>query len=198
MAAAARGLLAFWAGGAVTGIVPTAVRSMLAPWAGGAVTGVAPVVNAAVRSLLAFWAGGSVTGIGQTTEGAIGGARSGERFDYEAFRKKKIKRLRIERERLEGELAKQEKASSEWAAYQDELARTLSELDSLVAGVATSFAGIDTEAISRQAAAAIAKAQTDAEIEVLRLIAQDADSAALLRAENRRRAIILAILLMFV
>lgn len=62
--AAPRGLLAFWAGGAVAGIAPetsAGVRSLLAPWVGGAsVTPTAYQVG--VRSLLAFWLGGACPG----------------------------------------------------------------------------------------------------------------------------------------
>lgn len=76
--AGVRGLLAFWAGGAVAGVSPDApaVRSMLAPWIGGA-SAPASADQAAVRSLLAFWLGGAVPGEAEepAPEDVAGGGR---------------------------------------------------------------------------------------------------------------------------
>lgn len=61
MAAAARGMLAFWMGGAgaVTPTTTGGVKSLLAPWMGGAGAPPAAATTGGNRSLLAFWLGGA-------------------------------------------------------------------------------------------------------------------------------------------
>ena len=86
--AAPRGLLAFWAGGAVAGIAPetsAGVRSLLAPWVGGAsVTPTADQVG--VRSLLAPWVDDGITvTIGGTERVERLGRRTSYTYQLEVF-----------------------------------------------------------------------------------------------------------------